>query len=117
MLIDGPGAETQSETRVTFCRCVASSNKPYCDGSHSAASFKASGEPSTVTSEPLASRDGKITLRPLPNGPVLLDGNLEICSGTGRTINRLTKGALCRCGASENKPFCDGSHSRVGFES
>jgi CDGSH-type Zn-finger protein len=38
-------------------------------------------------------------------------------SGTGRTINRVTKAVLCRCGHSANKPYCDGSHTRVGFKS
>jgi len=47
---------------------------------------------------------------------LLANGNLEICSGTGRTINRVEKTALCRCGQSANKPYCDGTHSKVGFK-
>jgi CDGSH-type Zn-finger protein len=39
-----------------------------------------------------------------------------ICTGPGRTIDRVTKAALCRCGQSSNKSFCDGSHTRVGFK-
>jgi len=112
MDLDGVG----QELRVTLCRCGASKNKPYCDGSHTAAGFTATGEPETAASEPLAQRNGLVKLKPLPNGPVLFEGSLEICSGTGRTINRATKGALCRCGASENKPYCDGSHAKIGFE-
>lgn len=34
----------------------------------------------------------------------------------GRTVDRVTKAALCRCGQSSNKPFCDGTHTRVGFK-
>ncbi len=56
-------------------------------------------------------------MTPLENGPLLVTGNLEIVSGTGRTINRVRKTALCRCGQSANKPYCDGSHTRVGFRS
>jgi CDGSH-type Zn-finger protein len=44
-----------------------------------------------------------------------LRGNLEITSGTGRMVARITSANLCRCGASQSKPFCDGSHARIGF--
>ena len=101
--------------RHTLCRCGASQNKPYCDGSHTAAGFVATGEPATQTSTPLAHRDGVVDVTPLPNGPLPVTGNLEIVSGTGRTIHRVEKTALCRCGASQNKPYCDGSHSAAGF--
>jgi CDGSH-type Zn-finger protein len=111
MTIEGHG----SPFRATLCRCGASSNKPFCDGSHVAAGFEATGEPATQASEPLASRSGPLHVRPLPNGPLLVEGNLEICTGTGRTINRVTKTALCRCGRSSNRPYCDGTHAKVGF--
>ena len=54
-------------------------------------------------------------MTPRENGPLLVEGNLEICSGTGRTVNRVVKTALCRCGQSANKPYCDGSHKAIGF--
>jgi CDGSH-type Zn-finger protein/uncharacterized Fe-S cluster protein YjdI len=102
--------------RATLCRCGASKNKPYCDGSHHGIPFKASGEPATRTSEALAVRDGELAIRPLRNGPLAVTGNLEICSGTGRTIDRVMTTKLCRCGGSANKPFCDGTHARIGFD-
>lgn len=105
------------ELRATLCRCGQSKRKPYCDGSHATAGFAASGEPPTRPSEPLAQRDGPLTITPLHNGPLLLSGNVEICSGTGRTVFRTQSARLCRCGASATKPFCDGSHARVGFRS
>jgi CDGSH-type Zn-finger protein/uncharacterized Fe-S cluster protein YjdI len=98
-------------TRATLCRCGQSQNKPFCDGAHNAAGFVASGEPLTETSEPLQSRDGILAVTPLRNGPLEVNGNLEICTGTGRTINRLTSVRLCRCGGSANKPYCDGTHA------
>jgi CDGSH-type Zn-finger protein/uncharacterized Fe-S cluster protein YjdI len=101
--------------RATLCRCGQSQNKPYCDGSHGAAGFQATGEPATQPSEPLGARNGAVKLTPLPNGPLILEGNLEVVSGTGRTVNRVTKTALCRCGQSANKPYCDGTHAKVGF--
>ena len=106
-----------SEFRATLCRCGRSGRKPYCDGSHVAAGFAATGEPATRPSEALAERGGRLRIAPIPDGPLQLDGNVEICTGTGRTILRTRSARLCRCGASENKPFCDGSHARVGFRS
>ena len=103
--------------RAAFCRCGLSRNKPFCDNSHIAAGFKATGEPDTRQSVPLAVRDGALDIEPQRNGPLQLHGNLEILTGTGRTVDRVTKARLCRCGHSGNKPFCDGSHARVEFES
>jgi CDGSH-type Zn-finger protein len=102
-------------TRATLCRCGASQNKPYCDGGHSAAGFVASGEPATQPSEPLAQRGGALRVIALKDGPLQVEGNMEICSGTGRTVNRTDKAWLCRCGGSQNKPYCDGTHKRIGF--
>jgi CDGSH-type Zn-finger protein len=42
-------------------------------------------------------------------------GNLEVVTGTGRTVERVTECWLCRCGGSGSKPFCDGTHRRIGF--
>ncbi|MEZ4399175.1 MAG: CDGSH iron-sulfur domain-containing protein [Kofleriaceae bacterium] len=102
--------------RATLCRCGASANKPFCDGSHVAAGFVATGEPATAASSPLEARGGALQIQPAPDGPLLVTGNLELVSGTGRTLNRVTKAALCRCGQSQNKPYCDGSHRAAGFK-
>lgn len=56
------------------------------------------------------------TVAPAPNGPLFLRGRIRIVDGDGRLIREDTRVALCRCGASENKPFCDGSHRRIGFD-
>jgi CDGSH-type Zn-finger protein/uncharacterized Fe-S cluster protein YjdI len=101
--------------RVTLCRCGTSENKPYCDGSHAAAGFAATGEPATQPSESLAVRNGPLEITPRRNGPLQVKGALEVVSGTGRTITRSTETFLCRCGGSANKPFCDGTHKRIGF--
>lgn len=103
--------------RATLCRCGQSANKPYCDGSHNTAGFAASGEPATRPSEALDVRAGDVTITGAADGPLLVSGNLEIVSGTGRTVDRCTKTALCRCGGSANKPFCDGTHRTNGFRS
>ena len=108
-----PGQQTGF--RATLCRCGASKNKPFCDGSHHDAGFTASGEPDTVSLDPLPMRDGNLQVDPLRNGPLHVTGNLEICSGTGRVVQRVTEAKLCRCGHSRNKPFCDGTHRTASF--
>jgi len=103
--------------RATLCRCGASKNKPFCDGSHSAAGFAATGEPSPEgDSVTLEARDGELDIKLCKNGPLLVNGNMELIAGTGHRVMTLKKAALCRCGASKNKPFCDGSHKEAGFE-
>ncbi len=102
--------------RATLCRCGASRRKPWCDGSHVDAGFRASGEPPSGAVEPLAVRDGPLVVTPLKDGPLQVAGNLELCAGTGRTVARVTEARLCRCGQSRNKPFCDLSHVAAGFE-
>ena len=58
----------------------------------------------------------KITTR--PNGPYLVEGEIELLDPTGATINTTGQAriALCRCGASVNKPLCDGTHNKIGFQ-
>jgi CDGSH-type Zn-finger protein/uncharacterized Fe-S cluster protein YjdI len=108
-------AGEKTSFRATVCRCGQSKLKPYCDHSHLAAGFTATGEPATKKSQPLARRDGPLKVTPIKNGPLMVEGSLEICSASGRTISRETKTWLCRCGQSANKPFCDGTHKKIGF--
>ncbi len=103
--------------RLTLCRCGASTCKPFCDNSHGAAGFTASGEAATVESPPLTERAGPLAIELITDGPLHVTGNLEIVTGTGRTVDRATECWLCRCGQSKNKPFCDGSHRTAGFRS
>jgi len=59
----------------------------------------------------------KVTV--LTNGPLRLEGDMSICDPTGAEFGLAgrTVISLCRCGFSANKPFCDGSHARQGFQS
>ncbi len=61
--------------------------------------------------------DVKITVR--DNGPFLVTGPVEVSDGEGNTFDLKGKEtiALCRCGASANRPFCDGAHRDCNFES
>ena len=100
--------------RAALCRCGKSANKPFCDGAHEDGFIDrgAIGD----HGEPLEVQGGELTIKPLPNGPLLIEGNVEMTAGSGRAAWSGTRCALCRCGASKNKPFCDGSHRKIGFE-
>jgi CDGSH-type Zn-finger protein/uncharacterized Fe-S cluster protein YjdI len=102
--------------RAALCRCGASSNKPFCDGSHSKAEFTDSG--AVGNPSPGSDRSGgKLAVNLADNGPLLLAGAFRIVTGAGRVAWEGEKAALCRCGLSQNKPFCDGSHKDGGFKS
>jgi CDGSH-type Zn-finger protein len=58
------------------------------------------------------------TIRVLPNGPYRVTGPVTITDPQGNEI-KIEEGrtvSLCRCGGSANKPFCDGTHGRIGFQ-
>jgi CDGSH-type Zn-finger protein len=59
------------------------------------------------------SEAGELTIKAATDGPLLTRGKLTIFASTGRVAWEGEKTALCRCGASQNKPFCDGSHNAV----
>jgi CDGSH-type Zn-finger protein/truncated hemoglobin YjbI/uncharacterized Fe-S cluster protein YjdI len=101
--------------RRTLCRCGASANKPFCDGSHVRIGFRATGEPETQTYNPLDPRHGPLTITPMKDGPLEIAGAAELVSGTGRTFAKTRHALLCRCGGSRSKPFCDGTHALNGF--
>jgi len=62
------------------------------------------------TEEPAA-----VTVEYRRNGPLVITGDVEIRAADG-TREQLDQVFLCRCGGSENKPFCDGTHKRIDFE-
>jgi len=178
---DGAGNPVAAENPAYLCRCGASKNKPFCDGSHSAAGFTSkrvrkrdkpaaefagrdltivddaglcahaghcvAGAPDTFftkgedgrVSHPDASPTDQViaTIRKCPSGSLLYrrdgrivddyaesseieiekDGPLlvrkvELKEADPATQNHYT---LCRCGASLNKPFCDGMHAKIKF--
>lgn len=59
--------------------------------------------------------DSIVTVEAMKNGPLLVYGNLHIKDSHGNEVTKNKVTAFCRCGASANKPFCDGSHIRIGF--
>ncbi|MDE2944386.1 MAG: CDGSH iron-sulfur domain-containing protein [Gemmatimonadota bacterium] len=115
------GGETVADTDdVALCRCGHSANKPFCDGSHNRVGFD---DPGVIQGgrlvpgrEEAAEAEGApVRIVCATNGPLLVRGPLTVVGSDG-AMSEGTKGALCRCGLSSTKPFCDGSHKGSDFE-
>jgi CDGSH-type Zn-finger protein len=60
----------------------------------------------------------KVEITILKDGPYLVQGEITLKDGSGSAFSNLKDStALCRCGHSKNKPFCDGAHKTAGFKS
>ena len=115
-----PDGEVRRETRMALCRCGKSKNKPYCDDTHYEIGFTAAaslGDCKLREEEVEEGTDPQSRLRLSFSpgrslkvlGPVtIVGGDLEPHEGS--------RGSLCRCGGSENKPYCDGTHRHIEFE-
>ena len=114
LAIEGAAVSIENEYRATLCRCGASKNKPFCDNSHKAISFVAE-ELDTVKIEESAS-GGKLLITASAQGSLQIEGNFTIETEDGKVLYKGTKTALCRCGHSNRKPFCDGTHKTIGFD-
>lgn len=115
-LMRSDGSRQLEDTRVALCRCGASQNKPLCDGHHSDADFADSGQLGAITERSADFESGgKLTITPARNGPFLLQGAAEIKGSDGQISFHDSKAVLCRCGGSNKKPFCDGTHKKIGF--
>ncbi|MFR9166260.1 MAG: CDGSH iron-sulfur domain-containing protein [Dysgonomonas sp.] len=60
-------------------------------------------------------KDSLLKIKVIPNAPYAVEGKAELIMPDGTTVEKENP-HLCRCGASKNKPFCDGSHVKIGFK-
>ena len=107
------GEVVSRETRVALCRCGLSENKPFCDNRHQEGFSDVAALGIHTAAEPLG-ESNTLQVVLAENGPLLLRGPVTITAVDGAT-STTEKCALCRCGQSSNKPFCDGTHKEVGF--
>jgi CDGSH-type Zn-finger protein len=97
-----------------LCRCGASLDKPFCDGTHVNIGFTAPARlPDDAPSEPAG--EGTLTITPRPGGSLQLEGPVALRGTEGPSVTTNST-RLCRCGASRRKPYCDGSHKVIGFK-
>lgn len=113
---DHEGNVVLNDTRFAYCRCGASGNKPACDNSHKEIDFEAGTDADKSKLPEPEGKGDKLIVKLMKNGPAILDGTYTVESGSMEPITSDKGVALCRCGASGTKPFCDGSHKAAGFE-
>jgi CDGSH-type Zn-finger protein len=111
---DADGKVLEKSDDVALCRCGHSRSKPFCDGSHRDAGFTDDGCFTDDKPEPLEG-NGPLVITVRDNAMLIAKGPMTINSADGSCTTTRSKVALCRCGESAKKPFCDASHKRCGF--
>ena len=114
-VVDAEGETVVRDTRIALCRCGRSGHKPFCDNSHLGHFEDAGALGDTAPLKGTGPETGGLRITLAPDGPLRVEGPLT-CDGADGQSASGSKTALCRCGASANKPFCDGSHRDIGFE-
>lgn len=98
-----------------LCRCGLSGKKPFCDGTHKKEGVTASQSFSDEREQDIIGLTGDLTITLKTNAMYSIKGPVTLFSRDGLSKTTRTKAALCRCGQSQNKPFCDFSHKKSGF--
>jgi len=114
MTING---EEQPTFRAALCRCGKTSKPPYCDNSHKEAQFHHDAQNIQGDIEEGVATDGKLEVIGIQDGPLMVKDGCEVRNIKGEVVARGQELFFCRCGHSEHKPFCDGSHNKVNFRS
>jgi CDGSH-type Zn-finger protein len=116
-LLRGDGGLIAQGGEAWLCRCGQSGNKPFCDGSHKSLPFidDGSGGTNEVKAADIATGGTPLEVTLKKNGPLRCAGAMRVRDASNRVLFEGSQTALCRCGASNNKPFCDGSHRAAGF--
>ena len=109
-------APDSPQTRMALCRCGASANKPFCDNTHKTIGFD-HRTALPVAKAPPAGVDlaAQVTVTATRDGPLQVRGPLTLRDGSGTAVFA-ESAYLCRCGGSRNKPYCDGTHVKIGFK-
>lgn len=114
-IYNAQGALMRQTEEVALCRCGQSKNKPFCDGSHLEADFESDGIFANITAEEPAG-EGRLTITVREHAGLLAKGAMDIVSADGKFSVVRNEAALCNCGESGNKPFCDDSHEECRLE-
>ncbi len=103
------------DKEFALCRCGLSKNKPFCDGTHKTKELKMTQTFNDERKEDINGIVGDLIITVKTNAMYSIKGPVTIFSRDGLSKTTRTKAALCRCGFSEKKPFCDAKHKKCGF--
>ena len=111
---DAEGNVLEEGEDIALCRCGESKHKPFCDGRHNDCGFSDAAEFADEKQEDPVG-DGPLVIVCRSNAMLIAKGPMKILGADDKLITTRNKAALCRCGQSDNKPFCDASHKACGF--
>lgn len=117
-ILNADGSVNQKSAQAWLCRCGKAATKPFCDGSHRTLGFRDGAQvwsgyaPKSI--KPVEAGTA-LKIAPRPKGPLHCTGEMAVRDRAGREAWKGNQASLCRCGASKNKPFCDGSHRESEF--
>lgn len=114
-LLNAEGEVILKDKEFALCRCGLSKNKPFCDGSHKTKELKMTQAFNDEREEDISGIVSDLIITVKTNAMYSIKGPVTIFSRDGLSKTTRTKAALCRCGFSENKPFCDVKHKKCGF--
>ena len=106
-LVDAEGELILTDNEFALCRCGLSKKKPFCDGTHKTEGIKMAQSFSDEREEDIKEIKDVMTITVKNNAMYSINGPVTIFSRDGLSITTRTKAALCRCGQSDKKPFCD----------
>ncbi len=115
LLLDADGEVILEEKEFALCRCGLSANKPFCDGTHKKEAVQSTQSFNDERTEDITGLEDKFSITVKTDAMYSVKGAMTIFSRDGLSKTTRTKAALCRCGQSLNKPFCDMSHKKCGF--
>ena len=120
-LANSKGERLEGKHGVALCRCGASNKKPFCDSSHIRIGFSderlagRAPDGDIRSGQPGPSNVNAPSIRITRNGPYEVQG-LDLDTDSWSVGASRDRFALCRCGGSKNKPFCDGTHRSINFQ-
>ena len=103
------------DKEFALCRCGLSKNKPFCDGTHKTKDVHMIQTFKDEHEEDINGLTGDLIVTVKTNAMYSVQGPVTIFSRDGLSKTTRTRAALCRCGFSEKKPFCDAKHKKCGF--
>ncbi len=113
---DASGNVLLEDNEAYLCRCGQSNNKPFCDGEHKTCVFTDTAQFNDDKGEVISTeasipeKEQQLVVSVRDNAMLIAKGPMTIQNEEGSSLTTRNKAALCRCGLSKNKPFCDASH-------